>query len=43
MISLRDPVRDHLLFADFAMGVAGGCVLLAVAARARLRTAASAS
>ena len=32
MISLRDPVRDHLLFADFAMGVAGGCVLLAAAA-----------
>jgi cell division protein FtsW (lipid II flippase) len=31
MISLRDPLRDNLLFADFAQGVAGGCVLLAVA------------
>ena len=31
MIGLRDPVRDHLLFADFAMGVAGGCVVLAAA------------
>jgi cell division protein FtsW (lipid II flippase) len=31
MIGLRDPVRDHLLFADFAMGVAGGCALLAAA------------
>ena len=32
MISLRDPVRDTLLFVDFAQGVLGGCVLLAVAA-----------
>jgi hypothetical protein len=32
MISLRDPVRDTLLFVDFAQGVFGGCVLLAAAA-----------
>jgi cell division protein FtsW (lipid II flippase) len=32
MISLRDPVRDTLLFVDFAEGVLGGCVLLMVAA-----------
>jgi cell division protein FtsW (lipid II flippase) len=31
MISLRDPVRDSLIFVDFAQGAAGGCVLLAVA------------
>jgi cell division protein FtsW (lipid II flippase) len=31
MISLRDPVRDSLLFADFAQGVGVGCLLLAVA------------
>ena len=31
MVSLRDPVRDSLLFADFAEGVAAGCVLLAIA------------
>ncbi|HTQ55680.1 MAG TPA: FtsW/RodA/SpoVE family cell cycle protein [Bryobacteraceae bacterium] len=31
MISLRDPVRDSLLFVDFAQGVAAGCVLLAIA------------
>jgi cell division protein FtsI/penicillin-binding protein 2/cell division protein FtsW (lipid II flippase) len=30
MIALRDPVRDTLLFAGFAQGVAGGCLLLAV-------------
>src|SRR5271157_2856590 len=29
MIALRDPVRDTLLFAGFAQGVAGGCLLLA--------------
>ena len=29
MVSLRDPVRDNLLFADFAQGVVIGCVLLA--------------
>jgi cell division protein FtsW (lipid II flippase) len=29
MISLRDPVRDNLLFVDFAQGVIGGCLLLA--------------
>jgi hypothetical protein len=31
MVSLRDPVRDNLLFVDFAQGVAAGAVLLAVA------------
>jgi cell division protein FtsW (lipid II flippase) len=31
MVSLRDPVRDSLLFVDFAQGVAAGCVLLALA------------
>ena len=29
MVSLRDPVRDQLLFVDFAQGAALGCVLLA--------------
>jgi cell division protein FtsW (lipid II flippase) len=29
MVSLRDPVRDNLLFVDFAQGVAMGAVLLA--------------
>jgi cell division protein FtsW (lipid II flippase) len=29
MVSLRDPVRDNLLFVDFAQGVVGGCLLLA--------------
>jgi cell division protein FtsW (lipid II flippase) len=29
MISLRDPVRDNLLFVDFAQGVLGGTLLLA--------------
>jgi cell division protein FtsW (lipid II flippase) len=33
MVSLRDPVRDHMLFADFAQGVAMGCVLLAAASK----------
>ncbi len=32
MVSLRDPVRDNLLFVDFAQGAAGGCILLAVLA-----------
>jgi cell division protein FtsW (lipid II flippase) len=32
MISLRDPVRDTLLFVGFAQGVLGGCMILAVAA-----------
>ncbi|PWU07615.1 MAG: hypothetical protein C5B51_09775, partial [Terriglobia bacterium] len=32
MISLRDPLRDQMLFAGFAQGVAGGCILLAAAA-----------
>jgi cell division protein FtsW (lipid II flippase) len=31
MIGLRDPVRDNLLFVDFAQGVAGGAVLLMAA------------
>ncbi len=31
MISLRDPVRDNLLFVDFAQGVVGGCLVLAAA------------
>ncbi len=29
MISLRDPVRDNMLFVDFAQGAAAGVVLLA--------------
>jgi cell division protein FtsW (lipid II flippase) len=29
MVSLRDPLRDNLLFADFAQGAVLGCVLLA--------------
>jgi cell division protein FtsI/penicillin-binding protein 2/cell division protein FtsW (lipid II flippase) len=29
MVSLRDPLRDQLLFVDFAQGVAMGCVVLA--------------
>ncbi|HUK17808.1 MAG TPA: FtsW/RodA/SpoVE family cell cycle protein [Bryobacteraceae bacterium] len=33
MVSLRDPVRDNLLFADFAQGAALGCLLLAAAAQ----------
>jgi len=32
MAALRDPVRDTLLFADFAQGVVLGCVLLTAAA-----------
>jgi cell division protein FtsW (lipid II flippase) len=31
MVSLRDPVRDYLLFTGFAQGVGGGCILLAAA------------
>lgn len=31
MVSLRDPVRDSLLFVDFAQGAAAGCILLAIA------------
>ena len=30
MVALRDPVRDNLLFVDFAQGAVGGCALLAV-------------
>lgn len=30
MVSLRDPVRDSLLFVDFAQGVAAGCVVAAL-------------
>ncbi len=29
MLSLRDPLRDQALFAGFAQGVVGGCILLA--------------
>jgi len=29
MVSLRDPVRDHLLFVEFAQGALLGCALLA--------------
>jgi cell division protein FtsI/penicillin-binding protein 2/cell division protein FtsW (lipid II flippase) len=32
MVSLRDPLRDNLLFAGFAQGAAGGCILLAALA-----------
>lgn len=32
MAALRDPVRDNLLFADFAQGVVIGCVILIIAA-----------
>jgi cell division protein FtsW (lipid II flippase) len=31
MTALRDPVRDSLLFADFAQGVVAGCILLVAA------------
>ena len=31
MVSLRDPVRDHMIFTGFAQGVAGGCAILAAA------------
>src|ERR1700691_1570239 len=31
MITLRDPVRDTLAFSTFAQGVAGGCIVLALA------------
>ena len=34
MVSLRDPVRDSLLFRDFAIGVAAGCVLMVFASMA---------
>ena len=30
MVSLRDPVRDSMIFTGFAQGVIGGCVLLAL-------------
>jgi cell division protein FtsW (lipid II flippase) len=30
MLSLRDPVRDSMIFVDFAQGVIGGCVLVAL-------------
>ena len=29
MVALRDPVRDNLLFVDFAQGAVLGCLLLA--------------
>jgi cell division protein FtsW (lipid II flippase) len=31
MVSIRDPVRDPMLFVRFAQGVAAGCVVLAAA------------
>jgi cell division protein FtsW (lipid II flippase) len=31
MITLRDPLRDTLAFSTFAQGVAGGCLVLALA------------
>jgi cell division protein FtsW (lipid II flippase) len=31
MISLRDPVRDTLIFIPFAQGVAGGCLVMLLA------------
>jgi cell division protein FtsW (lipid II flippase) len=31
MISLRDPVRDQMIFTGFAQGAIGGCAILAVA------------
>ena len=32
MVSLRDPIRDNLLFADFAQGAVIGCILFAALA-----------
>jgi len=32
MVSLRDPVRDSMIFVDFAQGAAGGCLVLAAGA-----------
>ncbi len=32
MVSLRDPLRDNLLFVDFAQGAVIGCILLAALA-----------
>jgi cell division protein FtsW (lipid II flippase) len=29
MVSLRDPVRDSMLFREFSQGVLGGCILMA--------------
>ena len=37
MVSLRDPVRDNLLFVDFAQGVAGGLPAARRPQRSRLR------
>jgi hypothetical protein len=34
MVSLRDPVRDSLLFRDFAIGVTGGCALMVLCSQA---------
>lgn len=31
MLSLRDPLRDSLIFVDFAQGVAAGCLILMAA------------
>ncbi len=37
MVSLRDPLRDNLLFADFAEGAVIGCALLAALATVDFR------
>ena len=39
MVSLRDPVRDNLLFVDFAQGAAAGCRAAGRAQRLQLRAA----
>ena len=39
MVSLRDPVRDSMIFAGFAQGVVGGCILLAVLSAVDFRRA----
>lgn len=33
MVSLRDPLRDTMLFASFGQGVVAGCLLMAVASQ----------
>ncbi|MBL8173579.1 MAG: FtsW/RodA/SpoVE family cell cycle protein [Bryobacterales bacterium] len=33
MVSLRDPLRDSLIFRDFAIGVMGGCALMLAASQ----------
>ena len=43
MVSLRDPLRDTLAFADFAQSVAIACVVLAAATACRCHRACSAA